>query len=389
MQQHDDWLMNSPSEESSNPANVTRAVVQGGIRTLADGLKSRKDNFLLLRFIAASMVIYGHGSAITGGPGRAEFFVWMGWGTYSGDIAVDIFFIVSGFMITGSYLRRQHLGDFLWARVLRIFPAFLFCLVLSAYVLGPLITDLSMAGYLHMPELAHYVLQNAKLQTTMDWTLPGVFAGNPKNATINGAIWTLPAEFRMYLWIAILGVIGTLSRRWLVSAIIVIFFGIGIVYPTQGMGMIPDIYLRLAGMFGLGTLFYIHREHVPVGWPYAAASALAAYLLRHTPIYPFAFGLAVAQFSFAFAYATPWYGFNRFGDYSYGVYLWGWPMQQVIAHAFPMLSPIRNAALAFPLALVMAVISWHLVERPTLKLKSVPASLWARSGLMKRSSGVD
>lgn len=370
--------MKSPSEESGKPSYVAPAPKQKLVRTLADGLRSRKDNFLLLRFIAASMVIYGHGSAITGGPGRAEFFVWMGWGTYSGAIAVDIFFVVSGFMIAGSYLRRQHLGDFLWARVLRIFPAFLFCLLLSAYVLGPLLTHLAVADYLHAPEVAHYVVQNAKLQTTMAWNLPGVFVGNPKATTINGAIWTLPAEFRMYLWIAVLGVIGTLSRRWLVTAIIAIFFAIGIAYPTHGMWMIPDIYLRLAGMFGLGTLLYVHREHVPVGWPYAAAAALAAYLLRHTPVYQFAFGFAVAQFSFAFAYAIPWHGFNRFGDYSYGIYLWGWPMQQVIAHFFPSLSPIRNAIPSFVVALLLALISWHLIEKPALKLKTIPARLLAR-----------
>lgn len=368
--------MNTSGDESGK-LRPTQLSARSPVRTLADGLQSRRDNFLLLRFIAASMVIYGHGSAITGGKGPPEFFVWMGWGVYSGAIAVDVFFVVSGFMIAGSYLRRQHLGDFLWARVLRIFPAFLFCLLFSAYVLGPIMTALPLAEYLHAPEVAHYVVQNAKLQTTMVWNLPGVFAGNPRVTTINGAIWTLPAEFRMYLWVAVLGVIGTLSRRWLVSAIILIFFCVGIVYPTHGMWMIPTIYLHLAGMFGLGTLLYVHRRYVPVGWPYAAASALAAFLLRHTPLYPFAFGIAVAQVSFAFAYALPWHGFNRFGDYSYGIYLWGWPMQQVVAYWFPSLSPIGNAIPSFLLALLLAIVSWHLIEKPALMLKSIPARLLA------------
>ncbi len=378
--------MTTLDDEQGGPPQREACPAVVPTRTLADGLGSRKDNFLLLRFIAASMVIYGHGSAITGGKGRKDLFVWLGWGTYSGSIAVDIFFVVSGFMIAGSYLRRQHLGDFLWARVLRIFPAFLFCLLISAYVVGPILTDLSVAAYLPMPEVAHYVVQNVKLQTLMAWNLPGVFVGNPKVTTVNGAIWTLPAEFRMYLWIAVLGVIGTLSRRWLVTALILVFFGIAIVYPARDMLMIPTIYLHLAGMFGLGTLFYVHRDHVPVGWPHAAATALAAYLLRSTPLYPFAFGLATAQFAFAFAYAIPWHGFNRFGDYSYGIYLWGWPMQQLIAHYFPLLSPIRNASFAFLLALGAAVVSWHLIEKPSLRLKSLPGDIYRRlNGLRVRA----
>lgn len=360
------------------PVKPERSYGLPRAKTLADGLASRRDNFLLLRFIAASMVIYGHGAAITGGKGPTEFFKWMGWGTYSGAIAVDIFFVVSGFMVAGSYLRRRHLGDFLWARVLRIFPAFLFCLLLSAYVLGPLLTDLSATAYLHEPGVAHYVMQNAKLHTTMAWNLPGVFADNPRVATVNGAIWTLPVEFRMYLWLAVLGVTGALSRRWLVSLVILAFFALGIFYPTRDMWMLPSIYLHLAGMFALGTLYYVYREHVPVGWSFVAIAALAAFLLRHTPVYPLAFGFAVAQFSFAFAYATPWHGYNRFGDYSYGVYVWGWPMQQVVAHFFPLLSPIGNAIPSFVLALILAMISWHVIEKPALSLKTVPARLLAR-----------
>jgi len=360
----------------SNTTHVApTAEVLAPVRTLADGLNSRQDNFLLLRFIAASLVIYGHGPAITGAKGLLDIFVRCGWGTYSGTIAVYIFFVVSGFMITGSYLRRHHLTDFLWARVLRIFPAYLFCLAISAFVLGALYTTLPMAAYYHNPDVLKYVVQNAKLQSTMVWELPGVFVDNPKIATVNGAIWTLPAEFRMYLWVALVGVLGVLSRRWLCTVIIIALFGLGIDRPDTATLMISNIYLHVAAMFGLGAVCYLYRSYIPVGWPYVAAAVLLAYLLRNTPIYPFIFGVALAQFSFAFAYCLPWYGFNRLGDYSYGIYLWGFPMQQVVAHYFPSMGPRHNSMYAFMLALAMALMSWHFVEQPALRWKSVPSRL--------------
>ncbi|PYJ07554.1 MAG: hypothetical protein DMF06_15270 [Verrucomicrobia bacterium] len=338
---------------------INAFAAKAAVKTLASGLESKRDNFLLLRFLAAALVIYGHGGAVTGGQGPPDLFVVLGWGTYSGTIAVHIFFLVSGFMIAGSYLRlrRQHLVNFLWARILRIFPAYLYCLVLCAYLLGAIYTTTRLPDYFRDHAVLYYVIQNLKLQTSMAWTLPGVFEGNPKMPVINGALWTLPGEFRMYLWVALTGLLGVLSRRWLCTLLIATLAGFGIVYPEKDILTIPTFYVGLAGMFGLGVFCYVHRQHVPVGWPYAALAALLAYLLHGTPLSPYVFSLALAQFAFAFAYCTPWYGFNRLGDYSYGVYLWGFPMQQVVAHHFPALSPNWNAGCALPLAWAMAFIS--------------------------------
>lgn len=365
-------------EDPGHAPHVAPVPAKPRIRTIGDGLASRRDNFLLLRFIAASLVIYGHGSAITGGKGWPELFTWLGWGSYSGDIAVDVFFVVSGFMITGSYLRRQHLVDFMWARVLRIFPALLFCLVLSAFVLGAIFTTLPLGVYLGDHNVLHYVTQNIKLQTTMVWDLPGVFTHNPVRTTINGSIWTLPAEFRMYLWVALVGVLGILSRRWLCSVVLVVLFLCGIFQPDHLIGVPVHAFLHLAAYFMIGAFCYLLRQHLPVGWVYVAAFALIAYVLRSTPLYPYAFGLAVTAFVFAFGYCIPWHGFNRFGDYSYGIYLWGFPMQQVVACLWPALTPVENALLAWPLAITLAVVSWYAIEKPALRLKTVPGTVWKR-----------
>ncbi|HET7931885.1 MAG TPA: acyltransferase [Rhodanobacteraceae bacterium] len=338
----------------------------------------------MLRFVAASLVIYGHGSAITGGKGWPELFSHLGWGHYSGDIAVDIFFVISGFMVTGSFLRRRHLLDFLWARALRIYPALIFCLLVSAFVLGAICTSLPLARYFEDPATLHYVVQNFKLQTTMAWHLPGVFTHNPIRTTVNGSLWTLPAEIRMYLWVGLLGALGILARKWLASVVLLALFVCGVVQPDHLLWMPLASFVRLGGYFALGAFCYLHRQHIRAGWPMVSALVLIAYSARHTPAYPYAFGLALGAFVFAFAYCLPWHGFNRFGDYSYGMYLWGFPVQQAIAHYHPALTPIENAIPAFLLALVLAVLSWHFVEKPVLRWKPLPAKAAVKLGLVRR-----
>lgn len=346
---------------------------------LAEGLQGRRDNFLILRLLAASLVIYGHAPAITGGTGWPDVFVWMGWGSYSGDLAVDVFFVVSGFMITGSYLRRRHLASFLWARLLRIYPAYLACLLGTAFVLGAACASLPLHAYYGSHDVVRYVSKNIELGKGLVWDLPGVFTGNPRLSVVNGAIWTLPAEVRMYLWVALAGVLGILSRRWACNLLLAALCIGALLAPTH-VPLVPlAAFLRLAGYFALGVLCYINRSSIPVGWSCVMALALLAWLLRTSPVYPFAMALALAAFVFAFAYASPWLGCLRFGDYSYGLYLWGFPMQQVVAHLAPRLAPTGNSLIALPLAMLLAVLSWHLVERPALRMKFLPAAARAKA----------
>jgi peptidoglycan/LPS O-acetylase OafA/YrhL len=357
---------------------ATAAPRRGRPFTLADGLALPQDNFLLLRVLAAAAVIYGHGYAIVAHRGPPEVFTWIGWGVYSGTIAVDMFFLTSGFLVTGSFLRRHNVLDFAWARTLRLLPAYALCLVGCAFVLGAFYTALPLVDYLKDPATRGYVLTNLHFNLNMAWELPGVFTDNPRRSTINGSIWTLPAEVRMYLWVALVGGLGILSRRAYCNILLAGLFVLGLVAPDY-LVMVPlQAFVRLAGFFALGVFCYINRDVVPASGWLALALAAVTWLLRKTPLYSFAFGLAEAAFVFWFAYRTRWHGYNRFGDYSYGIYLWGFPAQQVIAHHFPTAAPLTNAALSLPLATALAVVSWHLVEKPALSLKSMPRKLWER-----------
>ena len=352
--------------------------------TLAAGLTRRQDNFLLLRFLAASLVIYGHSYAIAA-LNTQDIFVRSGL-PFSGTVAVDMFFAVSGFLVTGSLVRRSNVISFIAARVLRLFPAYAACLVLCAFVLGPLLTTLQIGDYLRHPDTLTYVTANLGLQN-IHWDLPGVFANNPYPTTVNGSIWTLPAEASMYLWLAALGLVGIFRLRWLATVVLVVLSIYGYLHWMDVPMLVhnPD-YAQFAALFALGSFCYLQREWIPISHLGMLAIGLLAYLTHGTGFSSYAFGLAVAYFCFWFAYCIPWHGFNRFGDYSYGIYLWGFPCQQLVMLWLGHPQPWQITVFALPLAIAIAIVSWHLLEQPALRLKDW--QIWNRLGLVRTKPAI-
>lgn len=356
--------------------------------TVAGHLSRRSDNFLLLRILAALAVIYGHSFAIARADGSVDVFVRHGWPMYSGDIAVAMFFVISGFMVSGSYIARADLFEFAKARLLRIVPAFALVLVACAFVLGPMLTTLDAGSYFRDPSVPAYVLKNLRFSSDMAWQLPGVFKDNARDA-VNGSIWTLPAEMRMYLLAAALGVFGLLAHRALGTGVLLGLAWLGFAHPE----FIPlhQDWFKLAFFFLLGILVQLHKDRLQVRHGAMLMLVFLVYLSMRTRAAPVLFGLALAYFCFWFAYRTPtWHALEKGGDPSYGIYLWGWPVQQVLASTFPEMVPWHNFLLAAVLATCMGYLSWWCVERPALKLKNwrpgIPGAI--PLGRSKRS-GVD
>jgi peptidoglycan/LPS O-acetylase OafA/YrhL len=240
------------TESSSHPANWF-AQLAARVRTISDGLEQRSDNFLLLRFIAAAMVIYGHAPTIAATPGPPDLFLWLNWDDYSGEIAVDLFFVISGFLTTGSYVRRQHLGDYIWARFLRIVPAYAVCILVCALVIGPLFSVRGVTDYFADHHVYRYVLANMTyVQSLMVWTLPDVFLPN-ESQVVNGSLWTLPAEVVMYAWVAALGLLTVFRRRWLSNVVVIGLFIYGCAYPGHLWLINHKDFLHLAAMFAAGA----------------------------------------------------------------------------------------------------------------------------------------
>lgn len=344
-------------------------------QTIADGLARSDDNFLLLRFLAAALVIYGHAPVI-GGHETQDLFLRLNWGRYSGAIAVDLFFVISGFLVSASWLRNAHLGRFLRARALRIVPAYAACILACAFVIGPLFTTLSPRDYFSNAQTWDYALANLHFGPRLAWLLPGVFSDHAV-AVVNGSIWTLPVEVFMYACVAVAGVLGILARRAIVTALLAITFVLVAAFVEPTVKPIIAEYLHMAGLFALGSACYVWRERIPNHGATLLTLAILAWGLRNTIAYPFLFALAEAAFVFWFAYkldGTPsrLRGFNRLGDYSYGLYLWGYPAQQIFVAIAGPRSVLVDAICGFGIALLFAIASWHLIEHPALRWKTFP-----------------
>ena len=341
-------------------------------RTLGQALASGDDNFFLLRFIAATMVIFGHSYVLSGIPGAGDFVARrLGPNIYTGTVAVDLFFVISGFLVTGSYVKRNNLEVFLRSRLLRILPAYAACLVLSAFVIGAVVTELPLGAYLGDPATRDYVYVNLQFGVNLRWSLPGVFGRNPYPNVVNGSIWTLPAEVRMYAWVAILGFFGVLRRRWLANIVLTVLLVIGLAWPER-LPLVPLAdFVPFAGFFAAGAFCFLNRDRIPLRTDLLLGLVVLAAFARRSAHFLPLLSVVLVYGCFWFAYRPRLGFFTRFGDCSYGLYLWGFPMQQIVISRFGLSTrPIVLFALSLPLALLCAIASWHLVEQPLLGLKT-------------------
>ena len=338
----------------------------------------RQNNFDALRLVAAISVIFSHSFLIAEGTQNNEWLVRLsGNQTILGLAGVFVFFAVSGFLVTQSFEQTPDPWRFLAKRSLRIFPGLFVATLLSAFVLGPLVTTLPLGAYLKRPEPYEYVLGNTLLHQTVH-ELPAVsFVANPVGLEINGSLWTLRLEFLMYLMVLALGLLRMLTAR---VALLLLIFGIAclrfeILYPLEKWGWFFELLSGwgwLVGFFAAGVVLYKLR-HTPVFGGRVALLALAGLALsvplrQFIPLFP-VFGCYLALW-LALTPRLPVIPAARFGDLSYGLYIYGWPVEETIV----WLSGGRAAWwqvfwLALPAAAGLALLSWHLVERPMLRMK--------------------
>ena len=346
--------------------------------TLADRARGRDNNFNLVRLCAAALVLVSHSWPLTATPGEPlEGFA----GFSLGHMGVDIFFVVSGFLVTGSLLARPSLRAFARARALRIFPALVLSAFGTAFIVGALVTELPLADYLRHTGTWRYAFQNSiTWPMGVCWWLPGVFAHQPGGPAVNGALWSLPWELTMYVLLAVLGAVllrGRTPRAWFGATVLAIAgtatLGHGL---NEAMGLTHRFELvqglRLVALFFTAGALQVHRDRIPLGWPWFAAALVAL------PGVLWLRGGAQALYPLLLSYTMLWLAlvpggfvrrYNRLGDYSYGLYLWQFPLQQCAVQLWPGLTPLELTLLALPAALVLAVISWHAVESRALALK--------------------
>jgi peptidoglycan/LPS O-acetylase OafA/YrhL len=239
----------------------------------------------------------------------------------------------------------------------------LFC----TFVLGLMLTRLGASDYLSAPGTWRHLLGSLTL-LRIDAPLPGVFEDNAMR-TVNGSLWTLPGELEMYAYVVLFGLLGAYRARWRFACLLGALSAIALWRPPMLRLVSHADFYPLAAFFAFGALCWVYRERVVLSGAVLLALVAACVALYDHPAYPWVFGAATAYGALWLAYTPVLQGFNRAGDYSYGVYLYGFPCQQLVAHAWPGAGPWRMLALALPLALGCAIVSWHCIEQPFLRLK--------------------
>lgn len=345
---------------------------------LAEMLNTRDNNFNFIRMVAALFVLVSHAYPLSLGASEVEPLVAQ-LGISLGGLGVFTFFCISGFFISLSYQRSKSKIDFVVARFLRLYPALLVVLVLSAFVVGPLFAAISLHDYFSSSEVYSYVATNLKLKS-IQFQLPGLFQDNPYPG-INGSLWTLYYEVLLYALVFALGVVGLLKSLPRVSMFFVVYF---LFYFTfrfllEGERIHPGFQTRMwvqwSFAFVVGMLLYAYRFKVWLDYRVLGACWIVAFFLYKSPVFVEAFVLAWSYSVFWIAFNTQWFArqFNRLGDYSYGLYIYAFPTQEILAHLWKGILPVTMILVALPLALIPAVLSWHFIEYPCILRKKAIA----------------
>lgn len=348
--------------------------------------KGRTTGFDYIRIALAVSIIVWHAIIISYGP-AVEAVHWRAPEGVAFRFVLPMFFALSGFLVAGSLDRCRTLLGFFTLRVLRIVPALAVETLLSALVFGPALTAATLPDYFTSPTLYAYGLN---IIGDIHYVLPGLFALNPNPDVVNQQLWTVPSELQCYLVLGGLTAVALLGRRWALLVLVVAcqtlwVFQVSKLSPGRAP-LAPGPVLVIA--FLCGILLHLFRDLVPLSRTLFLACLAAGIALATLPN-------GGVYLPFPAAYMTVFLGLqnppsNRFlqsGDYSYGIYLYGYPIQQAVAAQGPAFQHWWvNVGIALPTALAIAVASWRRVEKPALAARRHIPVLEARSATLLAAS---
>lgn len=339
-----------------------------------------RNNFGSLRILFATLVIVSHSPELIDGNRSREILSRI-FGTMSfGELAVDGFFVISGYLITKSFAETQSIATYLSKRALRIYPgfavAYLLCVLMSPLVGGNLAEA---SGF----RLARDVL------FLLPPVVPGAFGGVPY-PSLNGSMWTISYEFRCYLATIVFGLFFARYARAgyvVVLTIACVLYAVrDQLHPIPGTVLFlgfPSVTAKFLFIFLVGGAFYIWRDRIVLSHNGALGATAALGIAMYSRVWA---EPAVAVFGgyliIWFAFACPVTRVSTWTDRidpSYGIYLYAWPLQNLLVFFITGLEPWVVTTLTVPGALLAGLLSWHLVEKPALRTKGVLARLSARS----------
>jgi peptidoglycan/LPS O-acetylase OafA/YrhL len=349
--------------------------------SLLEKFNSRSNNLNALRLLLATMVMASHAFSVSYGTVAGEPLKRMTVGQETfGSLAVDLFFLISGMLVTASWFRSHSMSDYLRRRVLRIYPGFIVALAFSATVAA-----FFSSGYrshvLGDRGWARVFFSDSLTLDKISMYWPSVYGSNPWPGDANSPLWSVQKEFICYLLVATIGMFCFLGRRWWIFAVWTATYALYIRHllhavpnwsdlqgnPTDGLAD------RFLSYFLAGVLVWLFRDKVRLtAWGAAISFIVLCVSARFVPAFSIAF-VAAGSYLVLWAGTKRPLGFTRWTqgtDISYGVYLYGWPVQEAISTVPALRSAGVNLLIAVPLTWALAFVSWHLVEHRFLRMKS-------------------
>lgn len=329
------------------------------------------NNFDQLRLFLATLVIFSHSYLLLN---QTDPVFWITRERLdAGALGVYGFFIVSGFLVSKSWIRSNGYVDFARKRALRIYPGLLCAMLVSLFLFGPL-------GGCHLPEMladkTTYLFIYRPLMLKEPWTfIPSFCPTNYLAGNLNAPLWSIRWELCCYVMVVVLGVFNAIKMRWVVPILLAItLYGAWLIPQPLSIpyfGYVSNVPILVA-LFLSGTIFYQFKSAIPIKSSLAVFSLLVLGVATSSKLFLILlpiFGTYVLMY-LAYQPRLHFRGLTRYGDFSYGLYLYGFPIQQVIIHSSTVvLDPLLLFVVSWTMSLMFAALSWHVVEKPFLKLK--------------------
>jgi len=340
---------------------------------ISDRLMVGNNSFGLIRLLAACAVVFSHAWTVTGGletkePLRVETGFTLGWH------AVSLFFALSGLLVAGSLHHCRSIIQFAWSRFLRIFPA-LMMIMLMTLIASAVLVDTFMW---QLSAILEYLVKNVALFGA-NATLPGVFENNPIPYELNIPLWTLKYEVLMYVSLALLSFVSWKyeGRLTMKSITVIILLSTGCITlffdVPENHGRIDHI-VRFLFSFYLGVAVWLWRDSIHVSGVHFLLFSCVNFGLLFIGVH-----LIMIQIIWL-GYCALWFGTRRYGwlsrvtdrqDYSYGIYIIGFPVQQMVLAYTGLNNPWLNFVMSLTIVLFLSACSWNLIEQPALRFKKV------------------
>ncbi len=329
------------------------------------------NNFDLLRLVFASMVFLHHSYSLTGDPGLLKLGYF-----FRVEFAINCFFVISGFLVFMSFDNSKSVKEYLAKRFRRIYPAYFSVIILCAF-LGLFITDLSLPEYFSM-KFIKYLAANLSLLNFIEPSLPGVFINNPIKA-VNGALWTIRTEVMCYCLVPVIVIlIRRFSKGVLFAIIYFLAYILFQVFNVISVRTGQTIFMQLAYIpwhflcFLSGGIIYFNYSYFEKKARLLFLLSLFIYLgsiaSGLTILKPISLAVLIIYSACFFYYLG---NFGKYGDFSYGVYIFHFPIiQTLIYYNIFRVNPFLAFALSSAIILIISFISWHMIEKPFLKRSS-------------------